>query len=236
MSKVIFANFDTFYSLYRAYRVIWIRGRFGGGKTLLAVAISAKLLADKYVDYVVSNVPVEFGVEAKKTEKMTDWAIVLDESWIYLNTRSSVYDYAAFVRKLNHYLLLPSVWPVHSRLQAFSVQRVFNAYVIGLPVWVYRYDVRMRVYNEHGYFALINPHALFGVYPTEYIPSDDGGVSELIDTFVGKKNGKRIKEEDEGSFELMEVIDEIDDSVSLVTESADMVTEAVKVLRKKKNG
>jgi len=34
----------------------------------------------------------------------------------------------------------------------------------------------------------------------------------------------------------MEVIDEIDDSVSLVTESADMVTEAVKVLRKKKNG
>ena len=112
-----FVNFDEFYSMVRAFRILWIKGRFGGGKTSLAAILSARLLADRMVDTVVSNLELTFGSAA--TVPLKRACILLDESWIYLDTRQSVVDYAAFVRKLDHYLLLPSVYPPHTRFNNF---------------------------------------------------------------------------------------------------------------------
>lgn len=180
IKRIGFAGADEFLGMLHAFRICWLSGRFGGGKTSLAVILAAKLLADGKVDTVVSNFSTSLSSDVPSAGGLYNSAIVLDESWIYLDDRSSVTTYAAFVRKFNHYLILPSVWPPHNRFTFLSVQRVWNAYVVGLPAWVYRWQLGMKSVKEKGYFAVFNPSAVFGMYDTEYVPVDDGGISDAI--------------------------------------------------------
>jgi len=183
VKRLVFFNASEFLNMLSAFRIVWLSGRFGGGKTSLAVILGAWLLANGKVDTVVSN--FETSISTPPAFPLYNSAILLDESWIYLDDRSSVTTYAAFVRKFNHYLILPSVWPPHNRFTFLSVQRVFNAYVVGVPAWVYRWQLGMRSVKEKGYFAVFNPSAIFGHYDTEFVPVDDGGVSDAI-----KKTGE----------------------------------------------
>lgn len=167
-----------FWQTFTAFRLCWLRGRFGGGKTALAVIMLARLLAEGRVSSVVSNIPLSFS--SVPVSPLRDAGILLDESWIYLESRRDVVDYAGFVRKFNHYLLLPSVFPIHNRLSFFYCQRIFNGYTIGLPFWAYEWGIRDKVVKEKGVFLLWRPSAVFGHYPTEYVAGDDGGISDVV--------------------------------------------------------
>jgi hypothetical protein len=145
---------------------------------LLSVLMAARLLAEGRVKNVVSNIPLTFSVSP--VAPLGESAILLDESWVYLETRKDVMDYAGFVRKFNHYLLLPSVFPVHNRLSFLFVQRVFNGYTVGLPVWFYRWGLREKDVKEYGYFGLFNPTAAYNHYPTKIVAGDDGGISDAL--------------------------------------------------------
>ena len=112
MIKFIMA--EDFFSMLVFFRVLYLEGRPGAGKTYLSVLLSAYLLSGGYVKRVVSNVPISWGEKA--IAPLTDACIILDESWMYINSRSDVMDYAGFVRKFNHYLLLPSVYAAPSIL------------------------------------------------------------------------------------------------------------------------
>lgn len=177
-TKAQFIGGSIFWETFCAFRVCWFRGRFGGGKTLLSVLMAARLLAENRVQSVVSNIPLTFA--SSPTVPLKSSAIILDESWIFIETRKDVMDYAAFVRKFNHYLLLPSVFPVHNRLSFFYVQRVFNGYTVGVPCWFYRWGLRDKDVKEYGYFGLWNPKAAYFHYPTEAVGGDDGGISDAL--------------------------------------------------------
>lgn len=175
---------DSFLRLLAAYRVVWLSGRFGGGKTALAVWLSAWLVANKYAAHIVSNLPVE-GRTDPCPVPLKDSAILLDEAWMYVDTWNDVKSYAAFLRKMNLFLLMPSVWPPHPRLRILEVHRVFNGRVIGLPFWVYRWSLSMASIGEKGYFLLAWPERCFGFYDTEYIPKDDGGIVDAMSRTIG---------------------------------------------------
>lgn len=212
------------------FRVLWLTGRYGAGKTSLAFLCGAKLLAEGYCENVVSNIPCSFSSGVDTLSRPA--AIILDESWIYVEGRSDVYAYAGFVRKFNHYLLLPSVFPIHARLSYFSVQRVFNAYTLGIPAWWYRWNLRSKDVKEQGYFGIINPKSIFGHYPTDFVAGDDGGISDELSNIskrAGYKGTRReqkrqtvavsigddvaIEDSDEAFREdLQAVADEIEDS------------------------
>lgn len=216
------------------FRVVWVTGRYGAGKTSLAFLCGAKLLAEGYAENVISNIPCSFGSGVDVLSRPS--AIILDESWIYIEGRQDVYDYAGFVRKFNHYLLLPSVFPVHARLSYFSVQRVFNAYTLGIPAWWYRWNLRSKDVKEQGYFGIFNPKAIFGHYPTDFVAGDDGGISSELATiskqagYKGTRREQKHKERmvtvsiDDGESDnptaddLQYVADEIEDSVTQFTD------------------
>lgn len=182
-------------------------------------------------------------------------AIVLDESWIYIEGRKDVYDYAGFVRKFNHYLLLPSVFPVHARLSYFSVQRVFNAYTLGVPLWWYRWNLRSKDVKENGYFGIWNPKAIFGHYPTDFVAGDDGGISDAlaeVSRRAGYKGTRReqvqkmvsVSFDNEGTVsrpdadmeDLQMVADEIEDSATQFSEAVEDMEKIEKAIRRNRKG
>ena len=183
---------DAFLRMVANYRVVWLSGRFGGGKTSLAVWLAAWLVKNSYARQLVSNIPI-IGRSHPPPVPVNNSVILLDESWMYVDSWTDVKAYAAFLRKANLYLLLPSVWPPHHRLRMLECHRVFNGFVLGLPFWVYRWSLSMASIAEKGYFMLWNPQRCFNLYDTEYIPRDDGGIMFAISSSIGElpKDGRR---------------------------------------------
>lgn len=180
----MFLGAGTFLALLAAYRVCWLSGRFGGGKTSLGVWIAAWLVANKYAGQIVSNMALR-GATSPCPVPLVDAALLIDETWLYIDNWKDVKSYAAFLRKLNLYLIMPSVWPPHPRLRLLEVHRVFNARVIGLPVWVYRWSLSMQSIGEKGYFMLWFPERVFKFYDSLSIPKDDGGIVAALAASVG---------------------------------------------------
>jgi hypothetical protein len=190
--KATFVGGQLFWDMFLAYRVAWIMGRYGAGKTSLAVLMLGRLLAEGRVKYAISNIPIDFSTTLTPgTPLFSDLqnaGLLLDEAWIYVDNRQSVLDYAAFIRKFNHFLLLPSVFPIHPRLSYFFVQRVFNAYTLGFPFWVYKWSINNKGIKENGTFAIQYPTAVFGHYPSDFVPADDGNISDAV-TSTAKSHG-----------------------------------------------
>ena len=244
--KAQFIGGEMFWGMLKNFRVLWLSGRYGGGKTSLAFLCAARLRAEGLAQGVVANIPCSFANDVSSLSLPS--AIVLDESWIYIESRKDVYDYAAFVRKFKHYLLLPSVFPVHARLSSFSVQRVFNGYVVGFPVWWYRWNLRSKDVKEMGSFGVWNPKSIFGHYPTDFVAGDDGGISDelaKISKLAGFKGTRReqkerdykdsITIEDETSFsndDLRAVADEIEDSAGEFTQATEDMEKIEKAFRR----
>jgi len=156
-------------ALLSVFRTVWIRGRYGGGKTSFAVWLTLELLKRHYARHVVSNIELthhalEFvrTTNEKKflrelvelyesaasvedvssiTSELVDCVILIDESWRLLAedmpaaTRKTL---TAYLRKLNQYLVLPSVMSVHKSLTTFSIERVWDGRAaLGISLWWY---------------------------------------------------------------------------------------------------
>ncbi len=230
MIKFLFA--EDFLSMLTFFRVLYLEGRPGAGKTYLSVLLSGHLLAGGYVNKVVSNIPISWRSEA--VVPLNNACIILDESWMYINSRSDVMDYAGFVRKFNHYLLLPSVFPPHRLMTRFSVERIQNLYAYGLPGWLYRWRLDRVNVKEKGHFLVWHPHELFGYFDTKYIPADDGGISEAVAGTAGvsvRQHGKRKEEDYEDTIsgigdDLAGALDEVS------KEQTDLISQVKKIRRR----
>lgn len=171
------------------YRMVWISGRFGGGKTSLAVAIAQWLCAKSYARYIASNIKLLVGkevgcVDAAELRRITckgpvytDTVILMDESWTIVGKgtgRKQVVDWLAYMRKGNNFLVMPSVLPLVSEVGVLRVERVFNGLGFGLPVWLYRWYLGdHRRGGDRGWYAFLHPARVFGLYDTSAIPSEE---------------------------------------------------------------
>lgn len=177
------------------FRVCWLRGRVGGGKTLLACVLAEHFLTAGLVDGVVANFPTVYPTSIVADDGLLfNRAVIFDESWELLDSRTSLTnprEYGAYSRKMGTYWLFPSVYPIDKRLRAVIVWRASVSTV--LPIWIYRWELGLD-YDEQdgGWFALWRPERYFGRYDTAFIPFDDGGISERFgDTVAALTGGKR---------------------------------------------
>jgi len=199
-------------ALASSFRVVWIRGRYGGGKTSFGVWLTLELLKRRYARHVVSNIElthpalelVRTTTEKKLlkelvelyeyaatvddvsaiTSELVDCVMLLDESWRILSEdmpsgpRKTL---TAYLRKLNQYLILPSVMSVHKALTNFSVERVWDGrQALGIPVWWYAlitrthdsivltsfFFIHFRVFKYYRSHALVSDK----LYIYRYIP------------------------------------------------------------------
>jgi len=190
-------------ALASSFRVVWIRGRYGGGKTSFGVWLTLELLKRRYARHVVSNIELthpalelvrttnekkllkelvelyEYAATVDDvsaiTSELVDCVMLLDESWRILSEdmpsgpRKTL---TAYLRKLNQYLILPSVMSVHKALTNFSVERVWDGRAaLGIPVWWYALITRTHesVVTTSYFFTQFN---VFRYYQSHALVSD----------------------------------------------------------------
>lgn len=172
------------------FKVCWIKGRYGGGKTILAWRLAYELYRQGKIRHIVSNcrsVWADSPLDIQVAEgRYLDTAIILDEGGLFLRTGRDIDPLLAFMRKFNVILLIPSVKPPASGVRFFSIQRMYNFAGIGLPLWWYRATLRYDDQRETYNFAWWQPAEMFGIYDTSDTPVDDNGLSDWL---VNHMNG-----------------------------------------------
>lgn len=178
----------TFLYMVEMCKSVWFSGRFGGGKTSGCYIVASWLYANRKVDHIMSNIPDEVSDPVTAPVKKT--AMIIDESWQFLAGWEDVKAYAAYLRKLELILLMPSVFPPNPRLRMLSTWRVWDGYTCGLPFWFYKWQMTMNGVRESGLWAIFNPAAVFGMFDTKFIPQNDNGLVDAIEKTIVLEGGE----------------------------------------------
>lgn len=192
---VAFLGAHDFLELLANFRVLWIQGRPGGGKTSLSIWLAQWLVEARYSEQVVSNFPLSGGLSGEELPvPFSNCALIFDEAGLFMDTWRLSKMYLAYTRKLNHFLLMPSFLPPHTKLCFFTAWRVQAYDKIKLPLWVYRWRLRMSGVREEGRFYLWHPDRVFGLYDTRYMAADDGGIMDAVTAEI-KRRGVRVAQD-----------------------------------------
>lgn len=182
MQSSIFINY------VRLYRVLWLQGRYGGGKTALAYRIAYELCEKYGYRYIMGNTHSVWNDVLENIQQSPDGRVglvmILDEGGLFLKTGKDVEAFLAFLRKLDIIILIPSVTRPSTRVCFFSVQRLFNWYSFGFPFWTYRFQLDSGAIRERGFFHWHKPTEIFGIYDTASAPTSDGGLNDAIQQFT----------------------------------------------------
>jgi hypothetical protein len=168
------------FPLILPFRLVQITGRYGGGKTALAVHWARRLASESYVAYVCSNIPLALPVLAEYSERPRDLrytCFIIDEAWQYLALDASanaVKNELAYLRKYGSFMLLPSVIPLTKHISSFpNISFIFSfSRIFGLHWWVYYWQVGTGKRAVTGYWWWLTPSSVWGIYDSSYIPTD----------------------------------------------------------------
>jgi len=172
---------DEFFSLLMQLRKAWIRGAYGSGKTLLAVALTEELFKRGLVDGCLSNIDTVFP-ERLDYLKPSDGTLfrrvmLVDEAHEVFDNRTSMTNdkrNGAYLRKFKAYMIAPSIYPIDKRERPIIVWRDADFFGLGL-LWIYHYildlDYKLPASEKgFGWFALWRPSKYFDRYDTSAPP------------------------------------------------------------------
>lgn len=175
---------DGVMGMIRNFRVVWIGGRYGGGKSALAHEIAANLLESGVVKYLVSNVRSVWRDDPSKVQMvdgvLVNAVVILDEGGMFLQSGRDVDAYLAFMRKMNIILIIPSVHPPPMRVRFLTITRFMTLTAVGLPAWLYSLTLQYAGVKEQMRFLWWKPSLIYGIYDTTGAPVDDGGLDEYL--------------------------------------------------------
>ena len=153
--------------LIQSYRLVWIGGKFGGGKTAFAIRISEEYLKLGY--RLLTNTPCIWGDEWERVRLhpetgMLNAVVVMDEAGLALKATRQVEAMAAYAAKMDCIYLFPSFFPPIRAAQVVTIQPVFSFVQIGLPFTVYKWRVKIGAFSDGGTFVWSWPSEVWGVY------------------------------------------------------------------------
>lgn len=195
-----------FLAAVQNYRLCWISGRFGGGKTSLAFYIAGTVWAAKGYR-IITNSKSIWADDFKELDFVDrdghlKAVVLLDEGGLEFKASRQVEQIAAYARKMDCIYILPSFWPPVKRAQVLTCQPVFSFMAIGVPLIVYKWTVSLGSFKDGGTFFWLNPSEVYGIYSSQ----DPGDVAEDIVVYLADKaeayrrlhgrTGKRLSEMD----------------------------------------
>jgi len=172
------------------YRVCWLAGRYGGGKTALAFRLAYEFMRGGDYRYLLTNVKSAWSDDPAtctlRDGKYLDAVIILDEAGEFMASRSDARKWLVYLRKLNVILLMPSVLPPSSDVRFLSIRRLWNGQSLGLPYWMYRVRLESGDISEKLLLNWFFPSEIYGIYDTDGYPSDADEILEHIKTYIAQ--------------------------------------------------
>jgi hypothetical protein len=181
------------------FRVVHIAGRYGSHKTALAFHLAYELYKAGRVDRIISNVPCVWNddLETLKIDdpKEVNTAIVLDEGGLYLDERRVIKDVMAGLRKMNVFLIIPSITAPSMKLRFFTINMAYTLHAIGIPMVVYRTILDTGTTKDKSHFGWLNPDT-YGIYSTKALPVDAEDIFKWLAVFKDQLSVGRRKMSD----------------------------------------
>jgi hypothetical protein len=162
-----FIGASGFVQIAQSYRLIWVSGRFSGGKTSFAIRLAEEFLRLGY--RLITNTPCVWAdnwddVQLDQDTGMLHAVVIMDEAGLALKATRQVEMMAAYAAKMDCIYLFPSFFPPIRAAQVVTVQPVFSFIQIGLPLIVYKWRVKIGAFEDHGSFLWLFPQEVWGVY------------------------------------------------------------------------
>lgn len=174
-------NADILLQAIQSYRLVWLSGRFSGGKTSGAYRIAQEFLEQGY--RLITNNMCVWADKFEKVQLLDESnhlksVVILDEGGQYFKSSKQIEMIASYAAKMDCIYLIPSFFPPTRTAQVIIIQPVFNLKAAGLPVIVYRWRVKVGSFEDKGNFFWINPQEIYGVYSRQD-PGDNA--SQIIE-------------------------------------------------------
>jgi hypothetical protein len=216
-----------FEQLVGAYRLLWIRGKFGSGKTAVAFKIAEHFLKRGY--RLVTNTPSVWndGLVEINQEGLLHAVIIVDEAGLGLKVKQQLEAMAAYARKMDAIYIFPSFFPPTRSAQVVTLQPLFSLMQIGLPLSVLEWRVNMGGFKDKGFFLWAFPSETWGVYDTS---APEGAIDEIINHLAEQVQKFRTQKGVARSDELSALgtgfsqVDAFADSVDALSEAVDSLS------------
>ena len=193
----------VFLHTLRAYRIAWIGGRYGGGKSSLAVRLAIEFLERGWAQHAIGNFPCVVFESWRDMGELRDCFIVLDEAGAWMKERDFE-DTVAFLRKRNLFLVLSSVLPPPIRARALNVQRTINFQTIGIDLWKYEMSLSYMNVQERASLWWWRPKEIWGLYDTADVATNSRGIVQYVKhSFSAGSAGGADDDDDDDIFYLL---------------------------------
>lgn len=183
-------NAERFIELVATYRLCHIDGRFGGGKTALAVRLFPEFARRGY--RMISNTACVWSDSTDDIQMdeagMLHAYIMLDEGGLYFAEKDDAKELVSYAAKMDLVYVLPSFEQPHRRLKVITVQPVKNWRSIGLPLTMYQYRLKSGMAEDKGTFFWYGVDEIYGVYSRQD-PGED--TDYLMKWLNNQKNAYR---------------------------------------------
>ena len=196
-------NAGSFLPLLTSYRMLWIGGRYGGGKTSFAIKLSEEYLKRGY--RLFTNIGCVWADEEIKLndEGKLKAIIIIDEAGMFLKVRQQVEAVVAYAAKMDAIYMFPSFFPPPRAAQVLTVQPLFNFLSTGIPIIVYKWRVSLGGFKDSGLFFWSNPKEIYGIYSR--LDSAQGSynlmdkIQEATEEYKGKSSKGYYKDDPRGA-------------------------------------
>lgn len=179
-------NASGFVQTVWGYRLLWIMGRFGGGKTSLAYR-----LAQEYLDQGYRLITNNLSIWADRLEDIDldennhlKAVVILDEGGLVFKSSKQIEMIAAYANKMDCIYIIPSYFPPTRTAQVVTCQPVVNLKAAGVPVIAYKWRCKLGGFTDSGSFFWINPGEIYGIYSRQ----DPGDRASDIVQFLVEKS------------------------------------------------
>jgi hypothetical protein len=183
-------NSTVFMGTLQSYRLCWISGRFGGGKTSFAYKVAEDFLKRGY--RLITNNESVWADDLSKVDLLDNGmlhaVILLDEGGLWFKSSKQIEMIASYAAKMDCVYIIPSFWPPTRAAQVLTVQPIFNLKGTGIPIVVYKWKVKLGGFMDSGTFLWSNPGEIFGVYSRQD-PGDTG--ADIVEYLIEKTEAYR---------------------------------------------
>lgn len=181
-----FINAGAAFSTLHGFRMVWLPGAFGNGKTALAVALYAQYFLPRGYKLIsnLQTVWTEPDLSAIQLDPDTGHLkvfVLIDEGGQYFTGGAGIRELLRNPRKLDYILCFPSFHAPHRTAQIFQIQPIWSYRSAGIPLINYRWSANVGHSKFSGNFQWAFFQEVYGLYSSGSPAGSPGAIREFLD-------------------------------------------------------